>query len=76
MTALLDTAPVRPGGVEDCSPTELADAITAARAAEVAAGIEVLKLAVAWADAHPALDDEGRPVPVPLVPGHLLAAHF
>ncbi|MGN6783169.1 MAG: hypothetical protein ACTHJH_16900 [Marmoricola sp.] len=76
MTAILDTAPALLGGVEDCSPTQLADAIRDARAVEVAAGVEVLRLAVAWADAHPALDDQGRPVPTPLVSGEALAAHF
>ena len=62
--------------VEDLSVCGLADRVRERRAAEEAAQRDVLVLAVAWADAHPELDEAGRPVPVERVPDEALAAHF
>lgn len=63
--------------VEDLSVSGLAEQVRVRRAAEEAARREVLWLAVAWADAHPELDEvTGEPVPTPQVPDDALAAHF
>jgi hypothetical protein len=76
MTALVEPTITASTCVEDLSPTALADAVRDARAVETAAGIEVLKLAVAWADAPPARDGDGRPVGPGRGDGEVLAAHF
>ena len=63
--------------VEDLSVSALAERVRVRRAAEEAARREVLVLAVAWADAHPELDETtGEPVPTARVSDDALAAHF
>ncbi|MGN6251349.1 MAG: hypothetical protein ACTHNS_05995 [Marmoricola sp.] len=76
MTMLLERTPLG-CDVEDLAATALADAVRDTRAAEVTAGIRMLQLAVAWADAHPALDDAaGQPLRPARVDSETLAAHF
>ncbi len=73
----MDSVPAAAPAVEDLSVSGLADRVRQRRAAEEAAQRDVLLLAVAWADAHPELDEvTGLPVPVEEVPDEALAAHF
>jgi hypothetical protein len=77
MTALPTTTAAAPAdALDELSPSALADGIRRARGRAAAAELEVLRLAVAWADAHPDLDDHGRPVPPSRVDDQALAAHF
>ncbi|WP_310961031.1 HNH endonuclease signature motif containing protein [Nocardioides terrisoli] len=62
--------------MEDCSPVGLAHRIRDARARVAAAETEVVVLALAWADAHPELGDDGQPVSPTRVDDDALAAHF
>jgi hypothetical protein len=76
MTTLKASSVAVGAAPEGLSPTGLAEDIRRARERAAAAELEVLELAVAWADAHPDLDDDGRPVSPQRVDDHALAAHF
>ncbi len=69
-------APVSLAAAEGLAPTGLADDIRAARERALVAEVDLLVLATAWADAHPDLDEGGRPVPPSRVDDHALAAHL